>query len=97
MIMIRKQIWCKLLYNLAVSPMSTLTDLSLRSELARVIINMFTVTTGRCLRPRGRGRWPTSWCPRDSRWPRLRGSAFPRRRRTTSSRRSGSLFKLRTG
>ena len=27
---IRKQIWCKLLYNLAVSPMSTLTDLSLR-------------------------------------------------------------------
>ena len=38
MIMIRKQIWCKLLYNLAVSPMSTLTDLSLRSELARVII-----------------------------------------------------------
>ena len=27
---IKKQIWCKLLYNLAVSPMSTLTDLSLR-------------------------------------------------------------------
>merc|ERR1711874_1807 len=27
---IRKQIWCKLLYNLAVSPMSTLTNLSLR-------------------------------------------------------------------
>ena len=27
---IKKQIWCKLLYNLAVSPMSTITDLSLR-------------------------------------------------------------------
>jgi len=27
---IKKQIWCKLLYNLAVSPMSTLTDMSLR-------------------------------------------------------------------
>jgi len=27
---IRKQIWCKLLYNLAVSPMSSLTDMSLR-------------------------------------------------------------------
>ena len=27
---IKRQIWCKLLYNLAVSPMSTITDLSLR-------------------------------------------------------------------
>ena len=38
MIILRKQIWCKLLYNLAVSPMSTLTDLSLRSGLTSVII-----------------------------------------------------------
>jgi len=28
---IKKQIWCKLLYNLAVSPMSTLTNMSLRN------------------------------------------------------------------
>ena len=38
MIILRKQIWCKLLYNLAVSPMSTLTDLSLRSGLTSVIV-----------------------------------------------------------
>jgi len=41
---IKKQIWCKLLYNLAVSPMSTLTDLSLREVFetpgSRVVANL---------------------------------------------------------